>query len=378
MLFNEITSPSKISANRTDIHIADFLAILMTNHTTDNANLPSFKNVMLQVVGADSTVDVGAMNIHAFQDILGQALSKTLNATLSAWNTPYFDALAKNGALLDGSQLEKAPQLNDTLSQIPASQSFEVTGNSTDLALNNSGRGLLTQDVYKKGNYSIVECDANDIGGLADQVSALLDLIHHNLFLVMHETSKGQRSEYGFSKLWRTPKWLPIHKMYMTMYNNDPITGSVARYRNIESNRPIFMCLQPHNRATWAAHNVCKAEPRLRAFQDPERPNLIALCPSFWALPSQPPRAFCPYKGRITASYIGTALQLNQQAVIIHQLVRMYLGKENILDEEVYGLSGAMQLDLMEAYRNPSSWAYFYSCECQIYSIATIYFTNVI
>ena len=331
--------------------------------------------MITQVVGED-TIDIGAMDIQAIQNVLGHALGKTLNASLSAWNTPYFDSLAKNGALLDSSQLEKAPQLNNSLAQAPPDQSFNPTGNPGDLALNRTGRDILSQDLAQKWNYTITECDAGEPGGLADQVSSLLDTMHNNLFRVMRETKKGKRSRYGFSYLWHTEKWLPIHDIYKKMYNNDRIEGSLAPYPSIVEDRPVFMCLQPHSAATWAARQVCYNEPRLRAFKQPGTLNLIGLCPSFWALPSSPARAFCPYKGKITAGYVGTALQLNQQSVLIHQLVRLYLGS-NIIDPEVYSLADSMGLDANDAYRNPSTWAYWYSCECHFYILLSFHATTV-
>ena len=348
----------------------------MTQHGTNSTFLQSFKGAMTEVVGEDTAVDIGAMNIQSFQDLLGLSLGKTLNATISTWNNPYFDCLSNDGLLLDIAQIETSPQLNNSLVLGPPSQSFDITGNLGNLASNSTSRELLSRDYIKHRDYTIAECDGGEPGGLAEQVSDLLDTMHNNLFTVMRETTKGRRSEYGFSNLWQSNEWLPIQNIYKKMYNTERVEGALAGYKSISDDRPVFICLQPHNTETYAAYQVCKNEIRLRAFQQPGNPNLIGLCPAFWALPANPPRAFCPYKGRVTASFIGTALQLNQQSVLIHQLVKIYLDRK-IINPEAFSLVDTLRLSPDEAYRNPSTWAYWYSCKfhfrlvCSSYPITT-------
>ena len=73
-------------------------------------------------------------------------------------------------------------------------------------------------------------------------------------------------------------------------------------------------------------------------------------------------RAFCPYKGEVNDEYTGNALQLNQQSVLVHQLIRIYLGK-TVLNPESYTLNEALKLDENDAYLNPSTWSYWYACK---------------
>lgn len=380
-LVDQVASPSNVSVNRTDVYIGPYLGNFVTSRSNPNDNfLRSFVGVMEDVVGDEVTVDVGKGNIQTFQDALGQALNKTLIAILSKWDNPYFDTLAKNGALLNIGQLEKAPQLNHSLTHASPEESFDITRAQDNLAFgNNTGRALLTNDMIIHRGYPIIECGSTETGGLAEHIIALIDIMHNNLFLVMRETTKGKRSQYGFSDLWKTDEWIPVRDLYEKMYNNEPIEGAFQQYNAVASNRPVFICIQPHNSATWAPYNVCRQELRLRAFQQPESPNLIGICPSFWALPASPPRAFCPYKGRITAEYVGTALQLNQQSILIHQLVKIYLNR-TILSPESFTLADTLKLTPEEASRNPSTWAYWYSCRCHfsIYSLIFLVTVNYV
>ena len=309
-LSDYIDSPSEDGINRTDINLAKFLASLITRYSTNETMIRSLRDVMIHVEDTNSVVDVAAMDIVSFQKSLGQTLGKTLTASLSEWNSSYFDSLAKNGALIDRLQLEGVPQLNKSLAQASAAQPFSIIGNPGNQTFNNTNRNLLSDDVTQNWDYEIRECNAGEPGGLADQVSHLLDTIHENLFLVMRETSRGKRSRYGFFQL---------------------------------------------------------------AFQQPGTPYAIGLCPAFWALPTNPVRAFCPYEGKVRDEYTGSALQLNQQSMIVYQMVRIYLGS-SVLDPEVFGLTEALKLNASEAYWNPSTWSYWYACEWVLFpfSLSTV------
>ena len=371
-LSDYIDSPSEDGINRTDINLAKFLASLITRYSTNETMIRSLRDVMIQVEDTNSVVDVAAMDIVSLQNSLGQTLGKTLTASLSEWNSSYFDSLAKNGALIDRLQLEGVPQLNKSLAQASAAQPFSIIGNPGNQTFNNTNRNLLSDDVTQNWDYEIRECNAGEPGGLADQVSHLLDTIHENLFLVMRETSRGKRSRYGFFQLFKTEKWIPIRRLYDHMYNAVGTRGNPAANQAVPDNRPTLICLQPDNRYTRSAYAVCAAEPRLRAFQQPGTPYAIGLCPAFWALPTNPVRAFCPYEGKVRDEYTGSALQLNQQSMIVYQMVRIYLGA-SVLDPEVFGLTEALKLNASEAYWNPSTWSYWYACEWVLFSFFPLY-----
>ena len=360
VLSDQINNPYEASINRTNINITVFLRNLMTNYTTDSAVTQRFTSIATEVLGEQVTVDATTIDIMGLQKSVGHALSKTLNAILANWNTSYFDTLSRDGALLSN-QPKNAFQSNKSPALVPPKDFLE------NLQLNplsniSSSRALLSSDVTQNQNFFIHECDAGSPGGLAEQLSSLLDSFHINLFQVMKETTKGSRSHLGFSQLFKTYRWIPIRRLYEHMFRAVGTRGNSAANQAIPDNRPVFICLQPHNEATRAVYAACAAEPRLRAFQQPGAPYAIGLCPAFWALPRAPVRAFCPYKGRVNEEYTGNALQLNQQSIIVHQLVRIYLGA-GVLVPELYALKDVLKLNAEDSYWNPSTWSYWFACE---------------
>ena len=336
----------------------------MTNYSSGDSIVKSFKNVMVQAVGENTIVNVAATDIVSFQNSLGQALGKTLKASLSEWNTTYFDSLARNGALLNDPRLETPPQLNNSFTQAATAEEFGPIGTQGVLPVNSTSRTLQYVDMVPKHNILIRDCNAGEPGGLAEQVSNLLDSMHANLDTVMRETAKGKRSKLGFSRFWKTDRWIFIRNMYNYMYRT--LAPRDNRHEAIPSNSPVIVCLRPDNKLTWTAYSKCMQEPRLRAFPQPGNPYAIGVCPAFWALPEKPVRAFCPYKGRAVGDMTGSAMQLNQQSVIVHQFIRLYLGKE-VLKFERFGLNDALDLEATEALMNPSTWAFWYACEYRLF-----------
>lgn len=325
---------------------------------------------MRQVLGSNATVDVATMDIVNFQNSLGRALGQVLNATLANWNNTYFRTLSRNGILL-GNESDAAPRLSNNSLAIPLpSSSFNAPDQylnrlSSDTPAKTSiSRTLLSDsaDVTQTQNFLVYECDASTPGSPAEHLTSLLDAFHHNLWHVMKETIKGPRSQLGFTQLFQTAKWIPIRRLYEHMFNAVGTRGNPAANQAIPDNRPSFICLSPNNPITKAPYALCAAEPRLRAFQQPGAPYAIGLCPAFWALPSAPVRVFCPWHGAVGEECTGNALQLNQQSVIVHQLVRIYLG-DSVLVPEVFSLKDVLDLGERDAYWNPSTWAYWFACE---------------
>ena len=338
----------------------------MTNYSSADTLTQRFARVMTNVLGEKAAVDVATTDIITFQKSLGRALGTTLNATLASWNTSYFDALSEDGALLSNG-LDSSPRLNKSPSFIPPSNNFDLLNqpnplNNYNNNNNNTNRALLSTDVTQIHNFLIYECDAGSPGGPAEHLTSLLTAFHTNLHHVMKETTKGPRSHLGFTQLFKTPKWIPIRRLYEHMFHAVGTRGNLAANQAIPDTRPVFICLQPHNPVTRGAYDVCAAEPRLRAFQQPGAPYAIGLCPAFWALPTTPVRVFCPYGGRVSEEYTSNALQLNQQSILVHQLVRIYLG-ESVLVPERYTLKEALALNAEDAYWNPSTWSYWFACE---------------
>ena len=360
ILSDHVIDSLQSKGNQTKINIASFLSSVMMQDYTNQTLLSDLKNVTHQIVGESQIVDVGSTDIMSFQNTLGQALNNTLNAILSDWGTPYFATLANDGALLSDHQFDIKVPLDRSPDRYPSQPPF----NSANFTLpSSSTRNILsTPDSTQIWDYEILSCDASEPNGLATHLISLLDTFHQNLFEVMLATSKGARSTLGFFQLFKTNHWIPIRRLYEYMHNAVGTAGNLASSPVLPDNRPIFICLQPHKRETRAAYAVCAEQPRLRAFQQPGTPYAIGLCPSFWALPIGPVRAFCPWKGEVSDDYTGEALLLNQQSILVTMLVRIYMGA-SVLEPEKIGLREVLTLEKEEAYWNPSTWAYWFACK---------------
>ena len=227
---------SENNSSKTEVNTASFLTSLMSNYSTNKGAATSFTTVMTQALGNHSTIDVTEMDMPTFQDNLGQALGKTLNATLSDWSTPYFGTFSNNGALV-GTPLENAADLDKCMDQPKADPSGpfgipEKAGISDIAVINNVtsvGRNPLSADVTQKWNIQIRECNAGEAGGMAEQLEQLLDEIHDNLSKVVVEVLKGTDSKYGYKQLFKTNDNVQkVKKLFKNLYAGVGTRGNQA------------------------------------------------------------------------------------------------------------------------------------------------------
>ena len=280
-----------------------------------------------------------------------QHLVRTVNKS-----TPIFAANSKiscrsddNLATTDVATANEQESLNTTLRK---------TGNLFPM-----GRHLIEVAEGINHGFLTSSCDASRLGPFeAVAFDAMLGQVQKNLRVVIKQAKNGPVSKYGFRALFKSRKssrkvaatFTKI--MNVVKVKNSPEQGPMT---------PLTICVTESTAQGAEGMDVlyegCRVNTEIRALQ-PQGSNIVILCPSFWQAPLEPPGWACPKRdanGTLTPN--EGWLQLNQQAIFVHEMIHMYLGHLYVTRNETYRLGNAVALSEEESIRNPSNYAFFYA-----------------
>ena len=272
-------------------------------------------------------------------------------------------------------------ELGSTSSQmsspaIAGSSPFDSSSNQSSLlqaasdVYNNStspGRHLTHIDRILQQNYHLIGCKAGLPGAAAEQLKFLITQIRLNLKLVIRETLKGTASPFGFEAFFKTNdnvhRVLKIfHKIANGARVRAPDSYGRTHWLKPKKGAPIIGCAFSAPEALFSdqAHHDCQDPPRYA--YHPSGSAWIYLCPDFWKAPSHPSYVDCPnVYDNGTVGPEDIALHMNRQAILVHELVHMYLAKPSRNSTEHYTIESAIALSAEEAVENASNYGYFYS-----------------
>jgi len=225
-------------------------------------------------------------------------------------------------------------------------------------------RTVPNMDTISSGNYLIHLCNSGEPDSHASYLQQLLPQIYTHLQAVIADSHLGTASQHGYGPLFKT---------------NDSIEEVVGVYQHMAAGTDIMIPAIPSRRTpgllTARPTLVCVNDsPSLAAlyhlcvYDHPDEPmlhwedsNLIALCPNFWAHKEMTvPRSDCPRLRGGSLSPNNMALALNQQAMIVHELARMYQNTTNWPDE-VMNIQDAVNLNATASLRNANNYASYYA-----------------
>ena len=196
--------------------------------------------------------------------------------------------------------------------------------------LTSPGRHLIQVDKVLQQKYWLVSCKAGVPGAQAEQVKNLVTQIRLNLQLVIREAQKGMASEFGFEAFFKSnDNVLQVLKIFNMVLNAHQIKAPEAYGRSHwlmpKKGPPIIGCaLSIDDEFTGQAYWECK-HPLQYAFH-PLYSAWIYLCPLFWDIPKATSKGNCPqFYENGTVGPDEMALHNNQEAVLVHELVHMYL-----------------------------------------------------
>ena len=250
-------------------------------------------------------------------------------------------------------------------------------------------------DMARSGNYLILQCGAGLPNSKAAHLQILLQETYASLQAAIADARLGTSSKHGFSSFFKT---------------NDNQAAVIALFQDIaagsnfikpsqdssngqpSSTPPTLVCVDqgdPETAHLWRAYcNHSSVVAIHRPFT-----GVVALCPSFWSLNTDPGKGDCPavIGSRRSRRFDPNSGRLvhNQYAALIHDLTHVYVpATETVADvttgdgaslqdnisREPYRIQDVVELNATQSVLSAANYAYYAagrffleSCSCSGY-----------
>ena len=140
------------------------------------------------------------------------------------------------------------------------------------------------EDVGRSGTYLIHSCGGGVPNRKAAQLRALLSQIYNNLQAVIADASLGTASRHGYAAFFEDNSQTSfVQGVYRNIANGGPVPIGTARGRTtnplVNLGLPTIVCITADNLAVAGIMQCCD-----KGIGAGVQGNLVAVCPSFWAL----------------------------------------------------------------------------------------------